>query len=360
MDVISLARGVPAPECLPTAELADCARAVLEADGATALNYGPARGYAPLRTWLADRHGVEADRIVLTNGSLQALDLLIGHFAGERRLLVEAPTYDRALRIAERHGADAGDVPHDAEGLDLDALAEELERDSTPALLYILPTFQNPTGRTLSAERRSRLLQLAGAYDVLLLEDDPYRLVRFEGEPVAPLFEGDSSGRVLYSSSFSKIVAPGLRVGYLVLPPNLAAELEATATNTYLAPTFPTQAIAYEFLHRGHLEPNVARVSELLRVRRDALLEALERDLPDASWNRPEGGYFLWLTLPEGVDGREALSRALYAGVAFVPGSDFFRRPEEGAGAARLAFSFPSPAEIDEAVARLATALARG
>ena len=249
MGVISFARGVPAPECLPIRELADCARAVFERDGETALNYGPAGGYGPLREWLAERHGVAAGQIVLTNGSLQGLDLVIGHFAAERRLLVEAPTYDRALRTAARHGIDVAEIAHDDEGIDPEALAVELARDPRPALLYLLPTFQNPSGRTISLERRRRVLELADAHDLVVLEDDPYRLVRFDGDDVPSLHELSGGGRILYSSSFSKIVAPGLRVGYLVVPTDLAAELETVAAGTYLAPAFSTQAIVFEFLH---------------------------------------------------------------------------------------------------------------
>ena len=164
--------------------------------------------------------------------------------------------------------------------------------------------------------------------------------------------------RILHSSSFSKIVAPGLRVGYLVLPSALAQDLEAAAVSTYLAPAFPMQATVFEFLRRGLLESNVDRVRDLLRTRRDALLAALDRALPEASWTRPAGGYFLWLTFPSGIDSRQALAASEQAGVAFVSGSDFFVRPEEGAGAARIAFSFASPDEIAEGVTRLAAALA--
>ncbi len=356
--MISFARGVPAPECLPIGELADCARAVLERDGETALNYGPAGGYGPLREWLAERHGVAAGQVVVTNGSLQGLDLVVGHLAAERRLLVEAPTYDRALRTATRHGIDVAGIPHDNEGIDPDALARELAGDPRAALLYLLPTFQNPSGRTISLERRQRVLELAGAHDLLILEDDPYRLVRFDGEDVPSLRELDGGDRVLHSSSFSKIVAPGLRVGYLVVPSELAAQLEAVAASTYLAPAFSTQAIVFEFLQRGLLEPNVERVSDLLRRRRDALLSALERDLPEALWSTPAGGYFLWLELPAGVNASETLAAGEETGVTFVAGSDFFLDPEEGSGAARLAFSFASPEEIGEGVARLAGALA--
>jgi 2-aminoadipate transaminase len=355
--VISLARGVPAPECLATADLADCARAVLAADGETALNYGPVGGYAPLRALLAEQHGVQPGSILLTNGSLQALDLVVGHFASERRMLVEAPTYDRALAIARRHSAEIRSVAHDAEGLDPDALERELRQDPAPALLYVLPTFQNPTGRTLSLERRMRLLELAEEHDVLVVEDDPYRRIRFGGDDLASLHELAVGANVVHSSSFSKIVAPGLRVGYLVVPGDLGRDLERTAVSTYLAPTFPTQAIAFEFLSRGLLEGNVERISGLLRERRDALVDALQRELPEASWTQPDGGYFVWLELPTGVDARELLSPAEEAGVTFVPGGEFFPDPGAGAGSARLAFSYPSAEEIDEGIRRLAAAI---
>jgi 2-aminoadipate transaminase len=192
----------------------------------------------------------------------------------------------------------------------------------------------------------------------VILEDDPYRLVRFEGDDVPSLLELSGGAGVIHSSSFSKIVAPGLRVGYLVLPTELASELEAVAAGTYLAPSFVAQAIAFEFVRRGLLEPNVERVRGLLRARRDAILAALERDLPEASWSVPTGGYFVWLELPDGVRAREALAVSEAAGVTFVSGGDFFLDGEEGDGAARLAFSFASVEEIDEGVALLAGALA--
>jgi DNA-binding transcriptional MocR family regulator len=356
--VISLARGIPSPDCLPTRELAECARAVFERDGETALNYGPPGGYGPLREWLASRHGVATAQIVLTNGSLQGLDLLLGRFSAERRVLVEAPTYDRALHIAARRGIDVAGVPHDDEGIDADALEDELARAAQPALLYLLPTFQNPSGHTITLERRRRLLELAEAHDLLIVEDDPYRLVRFESDDLPSLHELGEGARVLHSSSFSKIVAPGLRVGYLVVPAPLAAELEAVAADTYLSPAFSTQAIVFEFLQRGMLEPNIERVCGLLRLRRDALLTALERDLPQATWSTPAGGYFLWLDLPGDADTRDILAAGEEAGVTFVAGSNFFVRPGDGNGSIRLAFSFASPDEIREGVARLASAYA--
>jgi 2-aminoadipate transaminase len=349
METISFARGIPAPECLPVEELADCAQAALERDGATVLSYGSSAGYAPLRKWIAERHGVDPARVLVTNGSLQGMVFLAERFAGER-VLVEAPTYDRPLKILAAHGVETTPIAMDDEGLDLDALAQVLESGDKPAFLYTIPTFQNPSGRTLSAERRRRLAEIAREHELLVLEDDPYGLVRFDGEAPPTLFELEGGTHVAYSSSFSKTIAPGLRVGYFVLPVALERKLEALATSTYITPVLLGQATVFEFLRRGNFEPNLERVSTLLRARRDAMLEALERELPDARWSRPQGGYFVWLELPEGADAGALLERATAAGVTFVPGADFGGAP----ATARLAFSFVSPDEIREGVRRLA------
>ena len=349
METISFARGIPAPECLPVEELADCARAALERDGATVLSYGSSAGYAPLRDWIAERHGVDPGRVLVTNGSLQGMVFLAERFAGER-VLVETPTYDRPLKILAAHGVETTPIAMDDEGLDLAALARVLESGSKPAFLYTIPTFQNPSGRTLSAERRHRLAEIAREHELLVLEDDPYGLVRFDGEAPPTLFELEGGTCVAYSSSFSKTIAPGLRVGYFVLPLALERELEALATSTYITPVLLGQATVFEFLRRGNFEPNLERVSTLLRARRDAMLEALERELPDARWSKPQGGYFVWLELPEGADAGALLERATAAGVTFVPGADFGGAPNT----ARLAFSFVSPDEIREGVRRLA------
>jgi 2-aminoadipate transaminase len=349
METISFARGIPAPECLPVEELADCAQAALERDGATVLSYGSSAGYAPLRDWIAERHGVDPARVLVTNGSLQGMVFLAERFAGER-VLVEAPTYDRPLKILAAHGVETAPIAMDDEGLDLDALAQVLESGGKPAFLYTIPTFQNPSGRTLSAERRHRLAEIAREHELLVLEDDPYGLVRFDGEAPPTLFELEGGTRVAYSSSFSKTIAPGLRVGYFVLPNALERELEALATSTYITPVLLGQATVFEFLRRGNFEPNLERASTLLGARRDAMLEALGRELPDARWSRPQGGYFVWLELPEGADAGALLERASAAGVTFVPGADFGGAPNT----ARLAFSFVSPDEIREGVRRLA------
>jgi 2-aminoadipate transaminase len=349
--VISFARGVPAPECLAVEELADCARAAIERDGRTVLSYGPGGGYGPLREVLAEKHGVEPARIVITSGSLQGFVFLAQQLVQPgTRVLVEAPTYDRPLKILSRLGAEVITVAMDEDGL----LPDELP-DHDFAFLYTIPTFQNPSGRTLSLERRRRLAELAHERGLLVLEDDPYGLVRYDGEPLPSVFEiAGGSEMIAYCSSFSKTVAPGLRVGWFVLPPKLAAEVEALAVSTYISPPYLTQATVLEFLRRDDFDPNLERVNGLLRERRDAMLGALAREMPDgATWTQPDGGYFVWLDLPSGPPSAELLAEAEEAGVTFVKGSDFYPGGRGGKRSLRLAFSFVSPDEIAEGMALL-------
>ncbi len=348
--MFSVARGAPAPECLNVEELADCARVALERDGVSILSYGPGGGYGPLRERLAEWHGVEPSRVVITSGSLQGFAFLAEQLVRPgSRVLVEAPTYDRPLKILARLGAEIVGVPMDEEGLIPDELPE-----GDFAFLYTIPTFQNPSGRTLSVERRRRLADLARERGLLVLEDDPYGLVRYDGEALPSVFELAGGEQIAYCSSFSKTVAPGLRVGWYVLPAQLAADIEALAVSTYISPPYLTQATVLELLRRDDFLPNLERINGLLRARRDAMLDALAREMPDdASWTRPEGGYFVWLELPSGPPSAELLVEAEESGVTFVKGTDFFA---DGAGehALRLAFSFVSPDEIAEGVARLA------
>ena len=349
--MISFARGVPAPECLAVEELADCARAALERDGHSILSYGPGGGYGPLRELLAQQHSVEPSQIVITSGSLQGFVFLAEQLVRPgTRVLVEAPTYDRPLKILTRLGAEIVRVPMDEDGL----IPEELPEGDF-AFLYTIPTFQNPSGRTLSIERRRRLAELAAERNLLVLEDDPYGLVRYDGEPLPSVFElAGASDRIAYCSSFSKTVAPGVRVGWYVLPPQLAAEIEALAVSTYISPPYLSQATVYEFLRRESFGPNLERVNGLLRERREAMLEALARELPeDASWTQPQGGYFVWVELPFGPPNSELLVEAEEAGVTFVKGTDFFPGGSDGERALRLAFSFVSPDEIAEGVSVL-------
>jgi DNA-binding transcriptional MocR family regulator len=353
--MISFARGAPAPECLDADLLADCAAAAIRKDKSV-LAYGPGGGYGPLREWLADRHGVEPARVLLTNGGLQGFVFYAEELLASRpgRVLVEAPTYDRPLKVLARLGADVVPVAMDDEGLDPDALEAALAGGAT-SFVYTIPTFQNPSGRTLSTERRRRVAELAREHGVPVLEDDPYGRVRYEGEPLPSLHELEGGELVTYASSFSKTVAPGVRVGWFVAPAELAARLEARAVSTYISPPFLTQATVFELIERGAFEPNLERIVGLLRTRRDAMRAALERELAGAAtWSEPEGGYFIWADLP--TETGPLLERAEAEGVTFVKGGDFF--PDgQGGRAARLAFSYASPSEIGSGVSVLAALL---
>jgi 2-aminoadipate transaminase len=359
---VSFARGAPAPELIPAAELAECAYEAAKRWGAPLFAYGPGGGHAPLRDWIAARHGVDSARVVLTVGGLLGFVLFAGEMLARRpgRVLVEAPSYDRPLKILAREGVEIIALAMDDEGLDPAVLEEELRRTSAaPSFLYTIPTFQNPSGRTLSVERRRRIAELAVEHGVPVLEDDPYGLVRYEGQAPPTLHELAGGDLVTYTSSFSKTVAPGLRTGYFVLPEGDAASFEERAVSTYISPPFLVQATIFEFLERGLFEPNLRRVCGELRARRDAMLTALERAFPgDASWSRPEGGYFLWLELGEGRSASELAERAGEKGVALVRGEDFFPLGAGlGASSARLAFSYEPPERIAEGIERLAALL---
>jgi DNA-binding transcriptional MocR family regulator len=354
MADISFARGFPGPDLLPIGEFGDCAREALARDGATALNYGPPGGYGPLREWIAGRHDVAPGRVIVTNGSLQGFNFVARHFVGEgARVYVEAPCYDRSLSILRRLGADVESVPLCDEGLDADALRGALDGWEGPSLVYTIPTFQNPSGRTLSLGSRERVLELARARGATIFEDDPYGLLRFSGEPLPRLFELAQGEGVVFLSSFSKTVAPGIRVGYIVIPEGMVSAIEGFIFENYVSPSIFVQATLFEFLRSGRFDPNVEDIRRGLRLRRDAMIGALAREMPEGTrWNEPDGGYFLWVDLPEGVRGGELQAEAAEAGVTFVRGSDFYFSGG-GEEAIRLAFSYSTAPEIEEGVARL-------
>ncbi|HUK45284.1 MAG TPA: PLP-dependent aminotransferase family protein [Gaiellaceae bacterium] len=348
--LISFARGVPAPDCLPGDELADCARTVLDRDGKTILSYGSGAGYAPLRELLAEWFKVHPHQVILTNGSLQGFVMLAQHYGRGQTVFVESPTYDRPLKILLENAMTVVPMKMDDHGLLPDEFEAALRGNPDPAFVYMIPTFQNPSGRTLPEDRRRQIVGIAEAADALLVEDDPYGLIRFEGEPQPALF--DISGRTtIYTSSFSKTIAPGLRVGWFLVPESLAAPLIDRANSTYITPVLLSQAVVHEFIRRGSFEPNLVRINGLLKERRDAMLAALEKHFAGASWSRPEGGYFVWLELPAGTNAEEVLERA--EGVTAVLGTDFGGTPNT----IRLAYSYVSPDEIDEGVGRLAVAV---
>jgi DNA-binding transcriptional MocR family regulator len=347
----------------PVEPLAASARRAVSRDGRVALNYGPPAGYAPLREWLGARHRVAPERIIVTPGSLIGLNFIVSHaFRDGGSAIVEAPTYDRMLHSLAAAGAAVVAVDNNADGLDLERVRELAAGNPKPKLFYVLPTFHNPTGRTLTLEQRRELAAIAVEHELLVFEDDPYGLLRVEGEqqPYVHELMRDAGGEHLavFASSFSKSVAPGLRVGYLVLPEELVAPIEALATRTYVSPPLLPQAQLLDFLSSGAFEPHLEFLASFLRPRRDALLERLETDLSGlAQWTRPEGGYFLWLELPAHVDAGQLNTAATAAGVSFVPGAGFFR-DGRGGSTARLSFSYPSVDEIREGAQRL-TALIR-
>jgi DNA-binding transcriptional MocR family regulator len=361
-DVISFARGVPSPDMFPVERLAECARRAIERVGRIALNYGPPAGYGPLREWIADSHGVEPGRVLITPGSLQGLGFVAREVVGRGgAAIVESPTYDRMLTLLSELDATVDHVPRDLDGLDLDRLRAITRAGARGRLLYVLPTFHNPTGTTLGLAAREALLDVVLQRGLTVFEDDPYGLLRVEGEAPPSLLslarDRGADEHVIHASSFSKTVAPGLRVGYLVLPPALVPPLEHLATRTYLSPPLLPQAELHEFLIAGLLDDHLEYLRAFLRERRDALLGVLDGELDrGASFTRPEGGYFLWLRVP-GADLDALVEPARAAGVAFVPGSSFHPNGNGGAETARLSYSYPAPDEIREGARRLARLL---
>lgn len=353
--LISFARGAPSLDIIATDELAQCAERALQADPAGAFGYGTAVGYPPLREWIAERQSVAVEQVVTTNGSMQA-DAFLFELMVEPGdvVVVEAPTYDRTLLSLQKLGAQVLAIPLEADGIDVEALAAALEEGLRPKLAHVIPNFQNPAGYTLSLDKRRRLLELAEQYDFVIFEDDPYIELRFEGERLPTMLSMDRADKVVYASSFSKTVCPGIRVGYLVGPEPVIGAIVKLATETYISPSMVSQAIVTEFCRSGAIEQSIETVKNALRERRDALAAALRRELPEAKFVEPDGGYFLWVELPEGSDVDMLFENARDHGLVFVKGTDFLI--QGGQNTLRIAYSGVTPAEIDEGVSRLAEA----
>ena len=354
---ISFARGAPSLDIVDVDGLRDAAVRAFESDPAGTTAYGTAIGYPRLRSWIADRHGVEPERVLVTNGSMQADAFLFEQLVhGGDEVVVERPTYDRTLLSLRGRGARVHAVQLEPDGIDTDALAELLSVEGAgarPTLAHIIPNFQNPAGYTLSLEKRTRLLELAAEHSFIVFEDDPYVDLRFSGEPLPTMLSMDPE-RVVYASSFSKTVCPGIRVGYLVGPVDLIASIAKLATNTYISPNMVAQSIVYEFSASGAIERSIETVKAALAERASALANALRSELADADFVIPQGGYFMWVTLPEGTDVSALFDAAAERGVSFVKGSDFML--EGGENTLRLAYSGVTPEQIDVGIARLADA----
>src|SRR5919107_1418036 len=294
-DSISFARGAPSLDIVDVDGLKEAAARAFTEDPAGTTAYGTSVGYVPLREWIADKHGVDADQVLVTNGSMQAdaflFQLLVD--PGDP-VVVESPTYDRTLLNLRNREADLHMVELETDGIDTESLRTLLEGGVRPKLAHVIPNFQNPAGYTLSAEKRSDLLRLSAEHDFTIFEDDPYIAIRFEGDSLPTMLSQDGAGKVVYASSFSKTVCPGIRVGYLVGPATVIKQIQGIATNTYISPNMVAQSIVNSFVRSGRMDSAVQTVKTALRARRDALVAALERELPEARFAPPSGGYFMW------------------------------------------------------------------
>jgi 2-aminoadipate transaminase len=372
-DIISFAGGLPAPEVFPVREFEEACNRVLAEQGSQALQYGTTEGYRPLREMIArhtERYSVKvtADNILITSGSQQALDFIGRLFINRGdHIVVESPTYVGALQAWNAYGAQYISVPSDEHGMLVDHLEEALRVG--PKFIYVLPNFQNPSGSTLSIERRKKLILLADQYGVPIIEDDPYGQLRYEGEHLPSVVyldsryrnDGDGSGEytgnVIYLSTFSKLLAPGLRVAWVIAPPQVIRKLVLNKQAADLHTSSFNQYVAYEVAKGGFLNEHVKVIRAIYKERRDVMLEMMEEVFPsEMHWTRPLGGMFLWGRLPEGVDAADVLKAAIDRKVAFVPGISF--HPDgSGANTMRLNFSFSSPDTIREGMVRLGTTL---
>ncbi len=357
-DTISFARGAPSADILPREAVAEAAAVALAEDWQKALSYGTGVGHPGLCEWVAERHGgLEAGQVMIANGSLEAGAMLFEHLLepGDR-VVVEQPSYDRTLLLLQRLGVELVPVPLEADGIDLAAFEEALA-EGPIELAHVIPNFHNPAGCTLSAEKRVRLVELAAEHGFWVFEDDPYRELPFEGEALETMLSLDQAGRVIHASSFSKTVSPGVRVGYLAGPGEEIAKLAKRANETYISPNMLAESVVLELCRSGGLDRNIEFVKGALRERRDALVGALQKQLPEAEFVIPGGGYFLWLDLAEGTDTTVLMAEAKSDGVAFVAGPDFML--DGGRGSLRLSFASVPPERIPEGVGRLAQALER-
>jgi 2-aminoadipate transaminase len=370
-DIISFVGGLPAPEVFPVKEFQEACNRVLSEQGAQALQYSTTEGYRPLREMIA-RHTarysvpITADNILITSGSQQALDFIGRLFINRGDfIVVESPTYLGALQAWNAYGAQYISVPSDENGMIVDELEAALRVG--PKFIYVLPNFQNPSGSTLALERREKLVQLADKYGVPIIEDDPYGQLRYDGEHLPSVVylddhfrkngEGEYRGNVIYLSTFSKLLAPGLRLAWVVAPPNVIQKLVMTKQAADLHTSTFNQQVAYEVGKGGFLDEHVKVIRATYKERRDVMLEMMDEMFPpEMRWTRPQGGMFLWGMMPEGVDAAEVLKIAIERKVAFVPGAAF--HPNGGGeNTMRINFSFSSPDNIREGITRLGATL---
>lgn len=366
-DIISFGGGMPAPDIFPVEAFTEACQRVLAEHGAKALQYGATEGYLPLREMIV-RHtmrygiGVNPENILITSGSQQALDLIGKVFINRGdRILVESPTYLGALQAWNAYGAEYVTVPMDKDGMMTDALEQALRVG--PKFIYVLPNFQNPTGVTLSLERRQKLVELAEAYGVPIIEDDPYGQLRYEGEHLPSVVQIDNTyrcnngnsycGNVIYLSTFSKTLAPGIRLAWVVAPPEVVRKLTQAKQGTDLHTSTFNQIVAHEVSKGGFLDQHIRLIRKVYLERRNIMLASLDRSFPSGcDWTHPQGGLFLWATIPEPLKSVDVLKKAIEEKVAFVPGYSFYPTGG-GQNTMRLNFSYASPENIQLGIARL-------
>lgn len=360
-EVISFAGGLPSPATFPVERLRRACNDILATNPSAALQYGPTEGYLPLREWVAQRYStkglhIDVNQVLITTGSQQGLDLLgkVLIDAGSK-VLVETPTYLGALQAFSLSEPQFASVPSDDAGPIPSALTRELTDGAR--FMYCLPNFQNPTGRRLPTARREELARIAGDAGVLLLEDDPYGALAYRGEQLPTLLSMNPQG-VVHMGSFSKVLAPGLRVGYVIAPENLHRKLvQAKQAADLHTPSF-TQRIVHETIKDGFLDDHIPQIRTLYAQQCHAMLDSLRRHFPaNVTWNEPEGGMFIWVRLPAGIDSMKLLEKAIAEHVAFVPGAPFFAN-EPQANTLRLSFVTVPKERIEEGIARLGRIIA--
>jgi 2-aminoadipate transaminase len=362
-DMISFAGGLPAPDFFPIREFEEACRHVLQHEGHVALQYGPSEGFAPLKQFLADKMSkygilVELDNILITNGSQQGLDLIGKIFVDPNACIVcSRPTYLGALQAWNAYQARYCTIPLDDEGMCIEELPAILDAEHRHRFIYVLPNFHNPAGTTLPLERRKRLVEIARQYDLVIIEDDPYGELRYEGEHVTPIFRL-APERTLYLSTFSKTLAPGIRLAWIVAPKPIIAKLVQAKQAADLHTGTFVQMVANDICQRGFLKQHVKKLCEIYHQRRDAMLDALAEHMPEGvSWPRPQGGLFLWARTSDRINTRDFLEKATAAKVAYVPGFAFYPGDSGGLHSMRLNFSYAKEEVINEGIYRLAVAM---
>jgi len=351
-EVISFAGGLPAPGLFPVDKLSEAATKVLQDKGSEALQYSTTEGYLPLREWVAGTfENVSTNHVQIVSGSQQALDLVAKCFFNPGdKVVVGAPTYMGALRAFDPYEVDYLTVDCDDSGMLPESLEAALKQN--PKMIYAIPNFDNPTGVTMSLERRQKLIKLARRYNVPIYEDNPYGELRFEGEELPRLYDL-APDLVIYAGTFSKIMVPGFRLAWIVADPEVLVPIVRAKQAADLHTSTYTQMIAHEVLSSGFLDEQIERVRSYYKAQRDVMLGALETHMPEGiSWTRPTGGMFLWLTLPEGVNATELAYEAVKENVAYVPGEAFFA-DGSGENTLRLSYSIATPEEIEQGMARL-------